>query len=88
MTNLSFRLSVCQQDYTNITGQNSMKTSKKIGFGPTYIPFNFDSDPDRLLDAKKYQRSGFSHLLIIRPFLKKYTCLSGGLYSLSALVLF
>ena len=53
-----------------------------MGLGPNYI--NFESDPDHCWDTGKYERSRFTHLLIIEPFLKNHICLGGGLHSLSA----
>ena len=56
--------------------------NEKMGTAPTQIPFNFNTDLDYHLDAKKYiyQSSRFSNFLII-------TCLGGGMCSLSARVL-
>ena len=59
----------------NTTGWVIMKKNQKMVFGPTLIPFNFESDLDYRLDKK----SIFSHLYIIM-------CLGGGMHSLSTLV--
>ena len=40
----------------------------EMNLGPTWMLLNFESDPSHHLDTKKYQRSRFSHLLIIGCF--------------------
>ena len=75
-------LSVCQfvsyQDYVSITTcLIFMKTCEKMGLDPTWIPLDFETDLDKCPAYKKYQRFGFSHLLII-------TCLGRDMHSASA----
>ena len=60
---LSIFLSVCKQDYANITVWISLKKIQKMGLSQTLIPLNFESDLDHCLDTKKIPE--FSHFLII-----------------------
>ena len=58
-------LSVCQHDFVNTTDWIFMKKiiRRLVLVQLTYL--NFDSDLDQCLDTEKYQRSGFSDVLII-----------------------
>ena len=48
------------EDYANTTGWNFLKKNEKMGFGPTSIPLNFESDLDHHLNTKKMGFSFFS----------------------------